>query len=39
VTGWADTDVAALRAGNSFGDNKIDTLVPRKALLERVVRW
>lgn len=26
MTGWADTDVAALRAGNSVGDNKIDTL-------------
>jgi uncharacterized protein (DUF2336 family) len=26
MTGWADTEVAALRTGNVVGDNKIDTL-------------
>jgi hypothetical protein len=26
MTGWADTEIAALRAGNAVGDNKIDTL-------------
>src|ERR1700757_319818 len=26
MMGWADSEVAALRAGNAVGDNKIDTL-------------
>src|SRR5262245_20408263 len=26
MTGWTDSEVAALRAGNAVGDNKIDTL-------------
>jgi len=26
ITGWSDSEVAALRAGNTLGDNEIDTL-------------
>jgi hypothetical protein len=26
ITGWADSEITALRAGNAVGDNRIDTL-------------